>query len=79
MGIGMGPGGSVSPQAATCGKAAASRSPARIRRMGAGIFFPFRERSSSSERCAFHRQRVSNIGESRTAWVRTSRAVFGWR
>jgi hypothetical protein len=43
IGIGIGPGGRVSPHAATCGKAAASRSPARMRRMGAGIFFPLRE------------------------------------
>ena len=77
IGTSIGPPGSVSGQASACGKAAASRSSARIRRSGAGTRLPLRERSSSSERCTFQRQRVSNIGAASSAWTSTSRAVVG--
>ena len=79
MGTSMGPPGRVSGQAIACGNAEARRSLARIRRRLAGTFFPPRDRSSSSERCAFQRQRVSKRGVASTAWIKTSRAVSGWR
>ena len=79
IGTSIGPPGSVSGQASAWGKAAASRSSARIRSSAAGTFLPFRERSSSSERCTFQRQRVANIGAASSAWISTSRAVSGRR
>ncbi len=44
-------------------------SSARMRRSGGGTRRPPRKRSTRSERCAFQRQRVSNIGAARTACI----------
>ena len=45
----------------------------RWKRIGTDL--PPRERSTSSARVAFQRQRVSNIGCASSAWTSTSRAV----
>ena len=79
IGTSMGPPGSVSGQASTCGNAPASRSSARMRSRAAGTRLPLRDRSSISDRCAFHRQRVANMGAGSRAWTSTSRALAGWR
>ena len=77
-------GGSIGPlrfswHATWSGKTAARRSSERIRRIGAGTFRPPVRRSSARPRVAFHRQRLPNIGEGSTAWIRVSRSVWGRR
>ena len=58
------------------GKTTAIRSSARILCSGMGTFFPAAKRSTARKREAFHRQRVVNMGEAKSACVRTSRALI---
>ena len=46
-----------------------------MRWIGGGFFLPPRNRSTSSARLRFHRQREMNIGASRKAWINVSSTV----
>ena len=73
-GISIGP-VTFSWHAAACGNTAAIRSSASMRWIGGGLRFPPRNRSTSSARLRFQRQRDRNIGESRMAWRSVSSMV----
>ena len=62
----------LSWQAVWAGKTAAIRSCARMRSSAGGTRLPPRLRSSVSDRIAFHRQRVSNIGACSAACTSSS-------
>src|SRR6184192_360125 len=50
-----------------------------MRCSGAAIFAPPRNRGTASERVAFQRQRIVNIGASSKAWTRRLRTVLEFR
>src|SRR6188472_1793362 len=50
-----------------------------MRCSGAAIFAPPRKRGTASERVAFQRQRIVNIGASSNAWTKRSRTILELR
>ena len=71
--------GDVPAEIAFCfatGNTAASRSAARMRRIGGGVRRPPICRSTDNDRVAFHRQRVSHIGDCSAACVSASSTAW---
>src|ERR1700693_2148874 len=68
-----------SRQASWSGKTAASRFSDSIRGNGAASFDPPRKRGTASERVAYQRQRIVNIGASSSACTSKSRTVLEFK